>query len=139
MRKQDVKELRKIIKRDDSAIIDWIYSLYVSPENELRYEALERLGNMEDSERFRHVKIINNVLSTALGKRTFSVPLKFQQEELLLLRKNVSDKDNLKLLYLAQFILELSLENLEILEHSQCQRALSALLIAKKILQIKER
>ena len=94
MRKQDVKELRKIIKCDDSAIIDWIYSLYVSPENELRYEALERLGNMEDSERFRHVKIINNVLSTALGKRTFSVPLKFQQEELLLLRKNVSDKDN---------------------------------------------
>jgi hypothetical protein len=92
MRKQDIKELRKIIKRDDSAVIDWVYSLYVSPENEMRYEALERLGNMEDSERFRHVKIINNVLSTALGKRTFSVPLKFQQEELLHLRKNVSDK-----------------------------------------------
>lgn len=94
MRKQDVKELRKIIKRDDSAIIDWIYSLYVSPENEIRYEALERLGNMEDSERFRHVKIINNVLSTALGRRTFPVPLSFQQEELLLLRKNVSDKEH---------------------------------------------
>ena len=51
---------------------------------------------------------------------------------------SIADKDNLKLLYLAQFILELSLENLDILEHSQSQRALSALLIAKKILQIKK-
>jgi hypothetical protein len=44
----------------------------------------------------------------------------------------------LKLLYLAQFILELSLDNLDVLEHSQCLRAVSALLIAKKILQIKK-
>ena len=51
---------------------------------------------------------------------------------------SIADNQNMKLLYLAQFILELSLENLEILEHSQCQRALSALLIAKKILQIKK-
>ena len=51
---------------------------------------------------------------------------------------SIADKDNLKLLYLAQFILELSLENLDILEHSQSQRALAALLIAKKILQIKK-
>jgi len=51
---------------------------------------------------------------------------------------SIADKDNLKLLYLAQFILELSLENIDILEHSQSQRALAALLIAKKILQIKK-
>ena len=51
---------------------------------------------------------------------------------------SIADKDNLKLLYLAQFILELSLENIDILEHSQSKRALAALLIAKKILQIKK-
>ena len=51
---------------------------------------------------------------------------------------SIVDKDNLKLLYLAQFILELSLDSLDVLEHSQCLRALSALLIAKKILQIKK-
>lgn len=51
---------------------------------------------------------------------------------------SIADKDNLKLLYLAQFILELSLDNLDVLEHSQCLRAVSALLIAKKILQIKK-
>ena len=49
---------------------------------------------------------------------------------------SIADKENLKLLYLAQFILELSLDNLDILEHSQSLRALSALLIAKKILRI---
>ena len=51
---------------------------------------------------------------------------------------SVTDKENMKLLYLAQFILELTLENLEILGHSQCQRAISALFLAKKILQIKK-
>ena len=49
---------------------------------------------------------------------------------------SIAEKENLKLLYLAQFILELSLDNLDILEHSQSLRALSALLIAKKILRI---
>ncbi len=51
---------------------------------------------------------------------------------------SVSDKDNLKLLYLAQFILEISLDNIDILEYSQSKRALAALLIAKKILLIKK-
>lgn len=94
MRKQDIKELRKIIKRDDAVIIDWVYSLYVSPENEPRFEALERLGNMEDAERFRHIKIINSVLSTALGKKSFPVPLNFQQEDLLKLRKHASEEES---------------------------------------------
>ena len=49
---------------------------------------------------------------------------------------SIADKDNLKLLYLAQFMLELSLENIDILEYSQCLRALSALILAKKMLRI---
>ena len=50
---------------------------------------------------------------------------------------SIVEKDNNKLFYLAQFILELSLENIEILEFSQSKRALAALLLAKKIMQIK--
>jgi cyclin B len=51
---------------------------------------------------------------------------------------SICDKENMKLFYLAQFILELSLENLEILEYSQCKRAMAALLLAKKIMKIKK-
>ena len=50
---------------------------------------------------------------------------------------SIADRDNLKLLYIAQFILELSLENVNILEYSQSKRACAALLLAKKIMQIK--
>jgi cyclin B len=50
---------------------------------------------------------------------------------------SIVEKDNNKLFYLAQFILELSLENIDILEFSQSKRALAALLLAKKIMQIK--
>jgi cyclin B len=50
---------------------------------------------------------------------------------------SVTEHENLKLFFLAQFILELSLENIEILEFSQSKRALASLLTAKKILQIK--
>ena len=51
---------------------------------------------------------------------------------------SIIDKENIKLLYLSQFILELSLENIDILQFSQSKRALAALLISKKILQIKK-
>ena len=47
------------------------------------------------------------------------------------------EKDNEKLLYLAQFILEVSLESIDILEFSQSKRALAALLLSKKIMKIK--
>ena len=50
---------------------------------------------------------------------------------------SIVDKENVKLLYLAQFILELSIENLDILKFSQTKRALAALLLAKKFMQIK--
>ena len=50
---------------------------------------------------------------------------------------SIVEKDNDKLLYLAQFILEVSLEDIDILEFSQSKRALAALLLAKKIMKIK--
>ena len=49
---------------------------------------------------------------------------------------SIADKENMQLFYLAQFILELSLENTEILEYSQSKRACAALFLAKKIMQI---
>ena len=49
---------------------------------------------------------------------------------------SIADKENMQLFYLAQFILELSLENIEILEYSQSKRACAALFLAKKIMQI---
>ena len=49
---------------------------------------------------------------------------------------SIADKENLKLFYLAQFILELSIENVDILEYSQSKRACAALFLAKKIMQI---
>ena len=49
---------------------------------------------------------------------------------------SIAEKDNLRLFYLAQFILELSLENVEILEYSQGKRACAALFLAKKIMKI---
>ena len=55
----------------------------------------------------------------------------------LTLLHSIIDKENVKLLYLAQFILELSIENLDILKFSQTKRAFAALLLAKKIMQIK--
>ena len=51
---------------------------------------------------------------------------------------SIVDKENLKLFYLAQFVLELSLENVDILEYSQSKRACASLLLAKKIMQIKK-
>ena len=50
---------------------------------------------------------------------------------------SIADKENLQLFYLAQFILELSLENVDILKYTQSKRACAALFLAKKIMQIK--
>lgn len=47
-----------------------------------------------------------------------------------------SEIKNQKLFFLAEFILELSLESLEILKYSQMYRAVAALSIAKKIMKI---
>ena len=49
---------------------------------------------------------------------------------------SIADKENMKLLYLSQLILELSLEHVDILVYSQSKRACAALLLAKKIMQI---
>ena len=47
------------------------------------------------------------------------------------------DKNNRELLYLAQLILEISLEYINILQHSQSKRAYASLLLAKRIMKIK--
>ena len=49
----------------------------------------------------------------------------------------VSNYQDLKIFYLAQFLLELGIESIEFLSHSPCSRAVSALLVAKKLMSIK--
>ena len=49
----------------------------------------------------------------------------------------VSNYQDLKIFYLAQFLLELGIESIEILSYSPCARAVSALFVAKKLMSIK--
>lgn len=85
MERSDLKELRKVIKAKDT-VVDWIYSLYVDPDNTPCFEGLTFLSDMEDAEKFRHLYLFSKVLSTRVGIDVFSEKLPRQQEELLELR-----------------------------------------------------
>lgn len=85
MDRRDLMELRKVIKAKDT-VIDWIYSIYVDPDNQIAYEGITRLLDLEDSERFRHLAIFAKILGTRIGISTFPEALKAQQESLLDLR-----------------------------------------------------
>lgn len=50
---------------------------------------------------------------------------------------SIVEQHNMKLFFLSQFILEISLENIEVLKYSQSLRAVSALYISKKLINIK--
>ncbi len=93
MEKSDVKEIRKVVKAKES-VIDWVYSLYVSADNEIVWERVERLSDLDEAERYRHLNIFSKVLSPHIGRDSFPVLLKEQQEMLLTLRtekKQVED------------------------------------------------
>ena len=49
----------------------------------------------------------------------------------------VSNYQDLKIFYLAELLLELGIESIEFLSHPPCARAVSALLVAKKLMNIK--
>lgn len=86
MEKSDIRELKKAVKSRDGGIIHWIYAFYVDSDNQPVWEQVMRLQDMEDSTRFRHLDIIQKVLSTRLGRDAFSVKMEQQNEELLSLR-----------------------------------------------------
>ena len=85
MDKADLKELRKVIKARDH-VVDWVYSLYVDTENVPLFESVQKLADMEDAERFRHLNLFGKVVGTRLGMDTFSVPLTGQNDLLLEMR-----------------------------------------------------
>ena len=79
MEQTDIRELRKVIKAKDS-VIDWVYGVYVDAENNVCYEDLMRLSDMEEAEKFRHLNIFAKILSPRIGMETFPVRLNGQQE-----------------------------------------------------------
>ncbi len=85
MERSDLRELRKVIKSKET-VIDWIYSIYVDSDNQLCYEDITRLIDMEDAEKFRHLNLFARVLSTRVGMDSFPVRLQAQQDFLLGLR-----------------------------------------------------
>lgn len=85
MDKSDVKEIRKIVRTKENDI-DWLYGIYVNAENEVLWENVERFGNLEEAERFRHMNIFAKNLGGHLGKDIFPVSLASQQEALLVMR-----------------------------------------------------
>ncbi len=86
MEKSDVKEIRKVVKAKET-VIDWVYGLYVSAENEIVWEHVDRLSDLDEAERFRHMTMFSKVLSPHLGRDSFPMLLKDQQELLLDLRQ----------------------------------------------------
>ena len=87
MDKQDLKELRKVIKAKDT-VIDWVWSLYVDSENQPVFEDVCKLADLEEAEMFRHMGLFGKTLGTRIGVESFPVGLELQQEELLDLRQS---------------------------------------------------
>ena len=85
MEKADIRELRKAVKARDNIVV-WVYGFYVDADNNTVWDQVMRLADMEDAERFRHVAMFQRVLSTRIGRDTFSVALTEQNEALLALR-----------------------------------------------------
>ena len=87
MERSDLLEIRKVVKSKESCV-SWVYSLYVDADNQPCYENVQRLAEMEDAERFRHLGIFAKVLSTRLGRDAFPVRLEAQKDSLLELRSS---------------------------------------------------
>ena len=85
MKKSDMKELRKVVKASDG-VVGKVYGLYVDADNNVCYESLKWLSDMDDPERHRHLDILNTVLNPGLGKKTFPVWLKEQNQDLIAMK-----------------------------------------------------
>lgn len=105
MEKSDIKELRKAVKNKES-VIDWVYGLYVNSENEVVFENIGRLSNMDEDEKFRHMTMFGRILNPNLGRDTFPILIEEQQSMLLSLRgekKQLPDFEEFRDLLLANF------------------------------------
>lgn len=85
MDKSNLAEIRKVIRKNDPPV-DWIYSFYVTPENELAWQSFRKFLSFDEDESFRFKDILKKSLSGTQGKELFSVPLDSQSEKLFSLR-----------------------------------------------------
>ena len=85
MDKSNLAEIRKVIRKNEPPI-DWIYSFYVTPDNELAWESFRKFLSFDEDESFRFKDILKKSLSGTQGKELFSVPLDSQAEKLFSLR-----------------------------------------------------
>lgn len=84
MKKSDMRELRKVVK--NQLAVEKVYCLYVDTENNVFYEKVRRLSEMEEAERGRHLDILTGVLPTSLGKKVFPAWLEEQNQDLIALK-----------------------------------------------------
>lgn len=98
MQKSDLRELRKELKKagTQDGILDWVYSFYVSAENELAWESVRFMTEMDEDEKFRHLAIVGKVLPSSIGKDL--LPVQTEQNEALLLFREAyaGDRDKMK-------------------------------------------
>ena len=85
MKKSDMRELRKVVKSENS-VVEKVWCCYVDTENNVFYEKMRRLSDMEEAERARHKDILTGVLSTAIGKKVFPAWLAEQNQDLVALK-----------------------------------------------------
>ena len=77
MDKSNLVEIRKVIRKNEPPI-DWIYSFYVTPDNELAWESFRKFLSFDEDESFRFKDILKKSLSGTQGKELFSVTLDSQ-------------------------------------------------------------
>ena len=93
MDKSSLLELRKIMRRDEPPV-DWVYSIYVTPENEVCWESMRKFSSFDLDETFRHKDIMKKALSGAFAKELFSVPLHDQPKNLISIRNMESGDES---------------------------------------------
>lgn len=92
MNKKDITEIRKIMKKENTPV-DWIYSFYVTPDNELVWQSLRKFISFNEDEVFRYTEILKKSLAGTIGKELFSAGLASQPEELLAIRSSDSPSE----------------------------------------------
>ena len=85
MDKNSFTELKKVLRRDDPPV-DWVYSFYVSADNELSWESFRKWLSFDEDEMFRHKDILKKALAGTEGREIFPVSLASQAEDLFSLR-----------------------------------------------------
>ncbi|MGX8728727.1 MAG: DUF4317 family protein, partial [Lachnospiraceae bacterium] len=86
MDKNNLAEIRKALRKDHPPV-DWVFSFYVTPENEIAWKSFRKYASLDQDEQFRHKDIFKKALSGAFGKELASVALPEQAPELFGLRE----------------------------------------------------